>query len=80
MNGIVIFELKVSHCLENLAKVWTYISHFLSLGKDLKELIIGQEIETSEVRTLLLEIISKTLLNNFEILVCLLELFFETFF
>jgi hypothetical protein len=55
------------------------ISNFLGLRKDLKKFIIGKEIESGKDRSLLLEIISKSFLDNFKVLVGLLEFLLKSF-
>jgi len=80
MNSIVILELKISHSFEHFTQVRTHITNFLCLRENFKQLIIRQEIETSEIGTLLLKIVSETLLHDFKILVSLLELFLQSFF
>jgi len=59
--------------------VGAHVSDLLGLRQDFEKLIVGEEVETSEVGTLLLKVVGKTLLNDFEVLVGLLELLLETF-
>jgi hypothetical protein len=41
-------ELKISDGLEDLSEMASDLSDFLGLGKDFEQLVIGQEVETSE--------------------------------
>ena len=54
------------------------VSDFLGLGQDFQQLIVGQEVESGKDGSLLLEIVGETFLDDFKVLVCLLELFLET--
>jgi hypothetical protein len=48
MHGVIRVELKISDGLEDLSEMASYLSDFLGLGKDFEQLVIGQEVETSE--------------------------------
>jgi hypothetical protein len=54
-------------------------SGFLGLGENFEQIVIGQEVETGELLSLLLEIVVQFLLNKFQILVSLLETFQKPF-
>lgn len=56
-----------------------HVSDLLCLRQNFKKLIVGKEVKTSKVRTLLLKVVGKTLLNDFEVLVGFLELLLEAF-
>ncbi len=56
-----------------------HVSDLLGLRQNFKKLIVGKEVKTSKVRTLLLKVVGETLLNDFEVLVGFLELLLEAF-
>jgi hypothetical protein len=45
--------------------VGAHISDLLGLRQDFEKLIVGEEVETCKVGTLLLKVVGKTLLNDF---------------
>lgn len=51
----------------------SHIFHFLGLGKNFEQIIIRQEIESSENASLGFKIISETSLNDFKVSVGVLE-------
>jgi len=55
------------------------VSDLLGLRQDLEQLVVGEEVEPSEHRSLLLKIVGQPLLHNLEVLVGLLELLLESF-
>jgi hypothetical protein len=59
--------------------VRAHVSDLLGLRQNFKKLIVGKEVKTSKVRTLLLKVVGETLLNDFEVLVGFLELLLEAF-
>jgi hypothetical protein len=54
------------------------LSDFLRLRENLKQLIIGEEIESCKVGSFLFKIVSKTFLDDFQVFVRLLERVFES--
>ena len=51
----------------------TDVLDFLGLGEDFKEILRGQEVETSEDSTLFFKIVLETTLNLLEVLIAHLE-------
>lgn len=56
----------------------SYILDFFRLRQNFKQVVIRQEVESSEHCPLRFQVISKTTLDNFKVLVCLFESLFET--
>jgi len=76
-HGVIIVELKIGYSLEYLSEMGSHIPDLLGLGQDFQELIVGQEIESGENRSLFLEVVSKTFLHDFQVLVGFNELLFQ---
>lgn len=72
-HSVIKLESKISNSFEDFSQVSTHFSDFLGLRKNFEQLIVGQEVESSEIRTLLFQVVSKTLLDNVQVLVRLEE-------
>ena len=77
-HSVLVIEYKIGNSLEDLLEERPNVLDFLGLGQDLEQLFIGEEEETREGASLLLQILSETLVHDFKVLVGLDELVFET--
>ena len=77
-DGFVRLELEISHVFEDLSQMRSHILNFFSLRQDFEQLIVRQEIESGEDRSLGLQILSETSLDEVKVPVSLLELLEET--
>lgn len=66
-------EEKREDALEDLLEVVLHFEGFLRVTQDLKQVFVGEEVETREEETLLLEIVVETFLDAVQDLGSLLE-------
>lgn len=72
-DSCVRFKRHIIHVLEYLLKMGLHIPHFLSLGQDLQEIVVSQEVETSEYSALLLEVVLETTLDFLKVSIAISE-------
>jgi hypothetical protein len=65
MHSVVRSEVKVTDSLKHLLKMGFNLPDLLSLGQNFKQIVVRQEVETTEERTFSLKVILKSLLHNF---------------
>jgi len=76
-HAIVITELQVSDSFEDLSQVTSDSAHLFCLRKNLEQVIIRQEIEASEVRSFLLQVLFETLLDELKVFVSIDKVLFK---
>ncbi len=75
-HTIIHLECKVRNSFKNFSQMCSNLSHFFGLRKYFKQFIVWKEIKSGKIGTLLLQIISKPFLHNFEVLIWLLKRIF----
>ena len=78
-HAVIVAELQISNGFKHLSEMASDTTHLFSLRQDLKQVIIGEEIESRKVRPLLLEVLFETFLNHLKTLVSVNEVVFKTF-
>jgi hypothetical protein len=73
MYSLIIIEEDGVDVLEYLLQVGLDSRRFLCLGEYLQEVIIREEVEPSELLPLLLKVVVQLFLNDFKVLIGLLE-------
>lgn len=66
-DGCIRHELHIVHVLEHLLEMRSHVLDFLSLRKDFKQILGGQEVESGEDSALLLKIVLETTLHLLEV-------------
>ena len=70
---VSVLEEKREDALEDLLEMVLHFEGFLGVSQDLKQVFVGEEVETREEETLLLEIVVETFLDAVQDLGSLLE-------
>lgn len=71
MHRVIRFKIQISHSFEHLAEMGLNPPDFFGLREDLKEVIIGQEVEAAEVGTFLLQVVLQAFLNQLKIFIAI---------
>lgn len=78
-HGVIVTEFEISDSFEHFSQMGSHSAHLFRLREDFKKIVIREEVESSKVRSLLLQVLLETFLDKLKVLVGVKETLFVAF-